>query len=144
VAPFLSSEWISALTGALEAAAVPAHDPFSPFALRHVVSGVPDAIDGDDRYGNDHDGCYGVVVSDDGLRVVRTGAPAPGDLVFRTDYGTAIALNRGELSAQEALESGRLEVRGRLDRVSGARKLLVALEDAAQELRATTTYDPTP
>jgi len=76
--------------------------------------------------------------------VVVGTAPTPGDLVFRTDYATAVALQRGELTAQEALESGRLEVRGRLDRVTGARKVLVALDDAAGELRAATTYDLLP
>lgn len=130
--PFLSTEWIAALAAAFADAPLPAHDAFPPLTLHHIVSGGPGGTDSG----------YAVTCSDDGLRVVTGGVPASGDLVFRTDYATAVALNRGELSAQEALESGRLEVRGRLDRVTGVRKVLVALDDAARELRATTTYDP--
>lgn len=132
---FLTPEWIAALGAALAAAPVPAHEPFPSFTLHHVVSG-PDTAAADRG--------YAVTCDDIGFRVVVGSPPAPGDLVFRTDYATAVALQRGELSAQEALESGRLEVRGRLDRITGARKVLVALDDAARELRAITTYDLLP
>ncbi len=132
---FLTPEWIAELATALAAVPLPTHEPFPAFTLHHVVSGpgTPGAECG-----------YAVTCDDSGFRVVVDTAPAPGDLVFRTDYATAAALQRGELSAQEALESGRLEVRGRLDRVTGARKILVALDDATRELRAGTTYAPVP
>jgi len=136
VPTFLSTEWITALAAAMADARLPAHDPFTPFALRQTVTGAPGGGEVD----------YRVTFSDDGIRVAAgTDESDPsGDLVVTTDYATAVALNRGELAAQEALESGRLEVRGRLDRVTGVRKMLVALDDAARELRATTTYDPVP
>jgi SCP-2 sterol transfer family len=133
VPPFLSADWVAALATALAAAPLPPHDAFAPFTLRQIVTGRPDG-----------DGGYGVSFSEDGIRVVDGGVPGPDDLVFTTDYATAVALNRGDLSAQEAIESGRLEVRGRLERIIGARKMLVALDDAARELRAVTIYDPIP
>ena len=132
---FLTPEWIEALANTLAAVPVSTHEPFPAFTLHHVVSGPGTGS---------ADRGYAVTCDDDGFRVGTGASPAPGDLVFRTDYATAVALQRGELSAQEALESGRLEVRGRLDRITGARKVLVALDDAAGELRASTTYDLLP
>jgi len=130
---FLSPEWIAALATAVGAVTLPAHDTFVAFTLHQVVSDGPEGSGGG----------YGVTFSDAGIRVVAGGAVGTDDLVFTTDYGTAVALNRGALSAQEAIESGRLEVRGPLEHVTGARKMLVALDDAARDLRADTTYDTT-
>jgi hypothetical protein len=129
---FLSPAWVAALDAALASAPVPGAEPFPPFVVGHVVTGAPAAAEAE----------YRITVSDQGMRA-RTdrGVDDPvADLVFATDYDTAAALNRGELSAQEALEAGRLEVRGRLDRITGARKLLLAITDAARGLRADTTY----
>ncbi|MGZ8752974.1 MAG: hypothetical protein ACXW1S_08325 [Acidimicrobiia bacterium] len=133
---FLSPAWIAALDAALSGAILADSEPFTPFTLRQVVT---------DR-GSGTEFEYRVALSDQGIRVTpgTSESDPTAELDFETDYDTAVALNRGELSAQEALESGRLEVRGRLDRITGARKLLVALDDAARELRATTTYDPGP
>ncbi len=130
---FLSSEWIAALAGALGDVPPPDAGSFVAFTLHQVVTGGP----GECSAG------YGINFSEAGIRVVAD-AIGPDDLVFTTDYATAVGLNRGDLTAQQAVEAGRLEVRGPLDRITGARKMLIALDDAARELRAVTTYDPDP
>jgi hypothetical protein len=129
---FLSPAWIAELADALASAPLPPHEPFPSFTVHQRVTGGPDGDRG-----------YGVELSDEGIRVVPDPG-GPGELTCITDYATAVALHRGELTAQEALESGRLEVRGRLEQVTAARRMLVALDDAARELRAATTYDPAP
>ena len=131
---FLSPAWIGALADALAEAPLPVTDSFTSFTLRQIVSPGPNGADVD----------YRISISDRGIRAAAGDADSdpPPDLTVVTDYDTAAAINRGDLSTQEALESGRLEVRGRLDRISGARKLLVALGDATRDLRAVTTYDP--
>lgn len=132
---FLSPEWIVALGAVLADAPPTVAEPFPTFTLRQLVT-RPDGTEVG----------YRIALSDEGIRVLphAAGSDPPADLAFVCDYDTAVALNRGELSAQEALEAGRLEVRGRLDRITAARKVLVALGDAARELRATTIYDPAP
>jgi hypothetical protein len=136
VPSFLSPAWISALAAVLAEATFPAADSFTSLTVRQVVSTGP--------HGDEID--YRITLSDRGIGVVSgsAGSDPPADLTLLSDYDTAAAISRGELSAQEALESGRLEVRGRVDRITGARKVLVALGDAARELRASTTYDPGP
>lgn len=146
---FLSTEWIAALARALAAVPLPAHGSFAPFAVRQNVTGAPFA---DDPNGVGRELAYRIEFSHHRIGVVVDSTdgtegsawPGPGDLVVTTDYDTAVALNLGELSAQEALESGRLDIRGRLEQITGARKMLVALEDSARELRNVTTYDPLP
>jgi hypothetical protein len=134
VPSFLSPAWIAALSAALADVSLPASDAFTPFTLRQVVTGGPGGAELE----------YQVTLSARGIRVgpAPGGSDPPADLTFASDYDTAVALNRGDLSAQEALESGRLEVGGRLDRITGARKMLVTLADAARDLRAATIYDP--
>jgi hypothetical protein len=131
VPTFLSPEWITQLGVALDDALGDAPEPFPPFTVRQVVTDVPGAAEV----------AYEVTVSGSSVRLVAPPLPAdPPDLTVVCDYATALALHRGERSAQEALEAGRLEVRGGLDRITGARKALLAIGDAAGELRATTTY----
>jgi hypothetical protein len=139
---FLSPAWIDALRAAVAAVpradAVDARDRPTPFTVRQEVTGTPDGVVR-----------YDIHWSGDGIEV-RTdpggGADGgePPDLVLSTDFPTAASLARGEVTAQEALEAGRLTVRGRLERVASARRVLAALEDRTSELRAATTYDAEP
>lgn len=60
-----------------------------------------------------------VVVSAGGARVAPGRHPAP-DVTFSQDLATATAVNRGDLSAQQAFIDGRLRVRGDVGRLTNA------------------------
>ena len=64
------------------------------------------------------------------------------DLVVRTDAGTALAIQRGTTSAQEAATSGRLKVRGRIERLPALAEALRRLDDVFRDVR-TATSEPT-
>jgi len=83
---------------------------------------------------------YRVEVSPEGLRV-RPGAAERPDVTLSTDYAVAVALARGETTAQHVLAAGRLRVGGdvgALVEVSAALRRLGELFDA---VRAATTFE---
>ena len=82
---------------------------------------------------------YQIVVERDGVSVVTTTEHAP-DLTFVCDYATAAALARGETNAQDALMSGRLRLRGDIERFSSARDALVAVGDVFGRVRGGTEF----
>lgn len=123
---FLSPDWLAAFATALAQAPVTTVDePFEPFTVHVSVTDPPD-------------GCvagYSVAVAADGLRLVPAPADDPGDVVLQASEPTFAALQRGDRSAQEALERGELAVRGRLEHVRAARKALATLTDVGRSLR---------
>ena len=125
---FLSDEWLAAFDRELRADPTIA-DRFadSPIAIAQEV------IDGGSRRG------YVVVLDGEGGRVERDGT-VPGDVTFVCDRDTAVALARGELNAQRALTSGRLKLRGDIDRLGAAAGALITLGDALGEVRAHTVF----
>jgi putative sterol carrier protein len=123
---FLSPEWIAALDAAAREAAVP---PAVSLTIQQIVT--DDGGGGEVRY---H------LVFDDGrCRVVPGDAEAP-DVTLVQTRDVAAALSRGELNAQQALEAGRLKLRGDLGHLAKQGKALGAMEDVFAAVRAETAY----
>lgn len=128
---FLSAEWIDALDAAARAAELP---EAAADALLTIEQVVRDAPGGEIR--------YHLVI--DGRRArIRPGRPDAADLRLFAGYDCAARLQRGEISAQEALASGDLKVQGRPQRLVRAAAALRALEDLFAPVRAATTYGTT-
>jgi hypothetical protein len=127
MARFLSDEWIAALDGAARHAAVPGGVSLT---IQQIVTGA--GAGGDDVR-------YHFVVADGRLRVHAGEAPAP-DVTLVQTREVAAALSRGELNAQQALEAGRLKLRGDVGRLAREGKPLIALEDVFAAVRDETSY----
>jgi putative sterol carrier protein len=124
---FLTPEWIAALDAAAREAAVPAGVRLT---IQQVVTGGEG--DGDDVR-------YHLVLDDGRLRVHPGDAPAA-DVTLVQSREVAAALSRGELNAQQALEAGRLKLRGDIGHLAREGRALTALEDVFAAVRAETTY----
>ena len=98
MARYLSAAWFAAAGAADPALAGPVE-----LVLEQVVQATPD---GEVR--------YRVEVAGDQARIVWPVPPAapPADLRITTDWPTAVAVARGDLSAQRALMDGRLRIKG--------------------------------
>jgi putative sterol carrier protein len=124
---FLTPEWIAALDAAAGEAAVPA-------GVRLTVQQI---VTGDDAGGDDVR--YHLVLDEGRLRVHPGEAPAA-DVTLVQTRDVAAALSRGELNAQQALEAGRLKLRGDIGRLAREGRALTAVEDVFAAVRAATTY----
>lgn len=126
MAEFLSSEWLTAL-----------HDIASvDERLAEVTADIDLTVeqhigDGDDEF------VYHLVF-DHGSTSVRPGPAENPTVRFRQDRETAVAIARGELSAQRAFMSGRLQVGGDVQRLVENSQVLVALGDTFAALRSAT------
>src|SRR5205085_1522171 len=124
--PFLSPEWIAALDAAAREATVPAGVRLT---IQQIVT---------DNGGGD-DVRYHVVLHDGRLRVRPGEAPAA-DVTLVQSREVAAALSRGELNAQQALEAGRLKLRGDIGHLAREGRALTAVEDVFAAVRAATSY----
>jgi putative sterol carrier protein len=123
VPDFLSHEWLEDFDGALRAdSTVATRFAANPIAIAQEVGTVR----------------YVVVLDESGGRLERGDTSA--DVTFACDRETAAALARGELNAQRALTSGRLKLRGDIDRLGAAADALTALGDVLAELRTATSF----
>jgi hypothetical protein len=122
---FLSPEWIAALDAAAREAVVP---DGVRLTIQQVVTG---GRDGDVRY---H------LVLDAGRLQVRPGAAEAADVTLVQTRDVAAALSRGELNAQQALEAGRLKLRGDIGHLAREGRALSAMEDVFATVRADTAY----
>ena len=120
---FLSPEWIEALDAAAREAVVP---PGVQLTIQQIVTGGDEV-----RY---H------LVLDDGRLRVHPGETAAADVTLVQTRDVAVALSRGELNAQQALEAGRLKLRGDIGHLARQGKALTAMEDVFVAVRADTTY----
>ena len=127
---FLTDEWIAALDDAARDAPVPAGVTLT---IQQVVTG------GGDGGGDGGDVRYHLVLADGRLRVHPGDAAAP-DVTLVQSREVAAALSRGELNAQQALEAGRLKLRGDVGHLAREGKALVALEDVFAAVRDATSY----
>lgn len=127
---FLSADWIDALDAVAQEATLP--EASVALTVEQVVRDTPD---GEARYYLRLEGRH--------ARVHRGPAEAP-DLRLFTDYDVAIRLQRGEITAQEALAAGRLKVQGQFHRLREASDSLAALEDLFAPVRAATRYREPP
>jgi len=122
---FLSPEWIAALDAAARDASVPAGVRLT---IQQIVT---EGSGGDVRY---H------LVLDDGRLQVLPGEAAGADVTLVQTREVAAALSRGELNAQQALEAGRLKLRGDIGHLARQGKALSAMEDVFAAVRADTSY----
>jgi hypothetical protein len=122
---FLSPEWIAALDAAAREATVPAGVRLT---IQQVVTG---AGDGDVRY---H------LVVDEGCLRVHPGEAGAADVTLVQTREVAAALSRGDLNAQQALEAGRLKLRGDIGHLAREGRALSAMEDVFAAVRAVTSY----
>lgn len=125
MARFLTAEWIEALDAAARMAAVPAG---VSLVIQQVVTGEPG---GEVR--------YHLVLADGHVRV-RSGQAETADVTLVQSREVAAALSRGELNAQQALEAGRLKLRGDIGQLARHGKALTGVEDVFAAVRAATTY----
>jgi hypothetical protein len=130
VPEFLSEIWLRELDRSVQDAA--GVSAAAPIVIEQVVHDVPGR--GEVR--------YQFRVDADGARVIA-GEPAErADVRLTTDYGTAVAIARGEENAQIALAHGRLRFGGNIDTLVRSADALGALDDATADLRDNTTYPP--
>ena len=122
---FLTSEWIAALDAAAREATVPAGVRLT---IQQIVTDGPD---GEVRY---H------LAFGDGRLRVHAGDADAADVTLVQTGAVAAALSRGELNAQQALEAGRLKLRGDIGRLAREGRALTAVEDVFAAVRAATTY----
>jgi putative sterol carrier protein len=127
VARFLTPEWIAALDAAAREAAVPAGVRLT---IQQIVS---DDGGGDDVH-------YHLIFDDGRLRVRPGEAPAP-DVTLVQSRAVAAALSCGDLNAQQALEAGRLKLRGDIGHLAREGRALTAVADMFAAVRAATVYD---
>ena len=128
VVEFLSREWLAALdVVARESDQLRALAQDSPFVIEQHVSGGPNG-----------DVTYQIIINEGGASVAA-GSQAEPDIVLLTDYGTALALHRGEANAQHAVAEGRIKLRGEVGNLLGRADALSALDDVFASVRAETT-----
>jgi putative sterol carrier protein len=123
---FLSPEWIAALDVAAGEAAVPAGVRLT---IQQVVT--------DDEGGG---GVRYHLVLDGGRIRVHPGEAERADLTLVQTREVAAAFSRGELNAQQALEAGRLKLRGDIGHLAREGKALTAVADVFAAVRVATTY----
>ncbi len=122
MAGFLTDAWLDELDMAAQAASTPAD---VQVAIQVVV---PDGPEG-------HEVAY-VVESAGGRLAVRRGRADHPDVTFTQDLVTALAIHRGEQSAQAAFMEGRLRLGGDLRDVIGRAIALASLDDVFAPARA--------
>jgi hypothetical protein len=127
VPQLLSEAWIAALDRAARA---------SP-ELASVGAEAPLVIEQRVRRGRD-EVVYALCFDATGARVVAGPASSP-DVVLLTDAATARALQQGGLNAQQAAVSGRLKLRGDIERLRAAGDALRAVGDVFRDVRSATT-----
>ena len=128
MARYLSAEWFAAA-----AIPDPLPDPVG-LVLEEVVRDTPD---GTVR--------YRVEVAGRRARIVWpvTDDASSADLRISTDWATAVAVARGDLSTQRALMEGRLRVSGNPGHLGDAAGALAGVDPLPPEVRTSTTYDGT-
>ena len=130
---FLSPDWIDALD---EAGRLVAVAPDVRLTVQQVVSDAPAGAGGSGEAATVR---YHLVIGDGTIRV-RPGQAASPDVTLLQSYDVAVALSRGEVSAQSALAVGRLKVAGALERLVRHGAALAAVEDGFASVRERTSY----
>ena len=126
---FLSAEWVRAFDEALRAdGGLGGRFAAHPIAIAQEVTVEPLVR-------------YVIVLDGAGGRVESDARGVAADVTFVCDRETAAGLARGTMNAQRALTSGRLKIRGAVDRLAAASSgALSGLGDLLVDLRARTDY----
>jgi len=131
---YLSSDWFAAVADAGGEPVGEAGADSVDLVLEQEVRGTPDGTV-----------VYRVEVAGAHARLVWP-VPAdatPPDLHITSDWETAVAVARGELSTQRALMHGRLRFSGRSDRLATVAGALAGVDPVPGRVRAATTFDET-
>jgi putative sterol carrier protein len=148
VARFLSPLWTEEFNAALDGVELPGPGPDAGlaavdghFSVVQEVNGTPD---GDVRL---------ILRVDDGalhLRVESSGDAGADrgdgsdtthpDVTMAISYDDAAAMSKGDLTPAEALNAGRIRVRGDLSVLVAAQQMLMAARATTQALVSSTTY----
>ena len=129
MARYLSPEWITALDEAARSdGALAAATADIALVIQQEVKGAPDG-----------DASWHVVVDHGKVRVLAGSSPAP-DVVFTQDHTTALAIGRGELSAQTAFMIGKLRVGGDVGLLMTHHDAFDSVEDVFAPVRLQTEY----
>jgi len=148
MARFLSPTWVEEQNAALEGAVLADPAPDAGLAMADgkvtVVEEVHGTPDGDVR--------LVMRIEAGAIRLQLAGRPdgtgdGPGEdaagapnVTIALSYADAAALSKGELTPAEALNAGRIRVRGDLSALVAAQHLLDAARSATRGLVASTTY----
>jgi len=138
MARFLSPEWVEELNAALEGVALPEPGPEAGLAMHDgrvtVVQEVRGSPDGDVRLIMTIEaGTIRLCLGTRPDRVSgeeRDGGDAP-NVTIALAYEDATAMARGELTPAEALNAGRIRVRGDLSALAASQQLLTAARSGA-------------
>ena len=143
MARFLTSAWADEFNAALDEVALPEPGPDAGLAAVDgrftVVEEVRGTPDGDIRVAlRFEDGTLRVAVlaAGDGVG----GDEDLADVTIALSYEDAAAMSKGGLAPAEALNAGRIRVRGDLSVLVAAQQILVAARTATQVLDPSTTY----
>jgi putative sterol carrier protein len=124
---FLSADWLRAFDAALRAdGELGARFAANPIAIAQEVGDLGVR--------------YVIVLDGAGGRVEAADHALQADVTFVCDRSTAAGLARGTLNAQRALTSGRLKLRGEVDRLAAASTALAGLGDLLGALREDTEF----
>ena len=140
---FLTPDWVTGFNAALEGVVLPPPGPGAGlaaadgrFTMAQEVRGAPD---GDLRLLLRADG--GVLTLEMGpLEDPGHGPDGVADVTIALGYEDAAALSTGSLSPAEALNAGRIRVRGDLSVLAAGQELLVAARAHTRALDTDTTY----
>lgn len=124
---YLSAEWIDALDAAAqEDAALASATGRVALVIQQEVTGGPDG-----------DVVWHVAVDHGSVRFLPGPAEAP-DVTFQQDHATALAVGRGEQSAQTAFMIGKLRVGGDVGLLLEHQDAFGAVDDVFAAVRADT------
>jgi putative sterol carrier protein len=144
VVRFLSQAWAEEFNAALADAVLPGPGPDAGLAAVDGTFTVVQEV----RGGPDGDVRVVLRVADGSLRLGledtsdagQGGGDPPAEVTIIVSYDDAVAMSKGELAAAEALNAGRIRVRGDLSVLVAAQKMLLAARSSTQGLVASTTY----
>ena len=137
---FLTAGWVAAFNGVLDGVCLPMPGPDAglaaaagAFTVAQEVRGGPD---GDLRLVLRTEG--GAVALE--LGPLGNGGDSDADVTIALDYADAVALARGEFSPADALNAGRIRVRGDLSVLAAGQELLQAARVHTRDIDTATTY----
>ena len=140
---FLTEEWVTGFNAALDGVELPPPGPGAGLAASDghftVAQEIRDTPDGDRQLLlHAHDGTLDLQVGP--LDPEPNGSGGRADVTIAVAYRDAAALATGELSPAEALNAGRIRVRGDLSVLAAGQELLAAARVHTRVLDADTTY----
>jgi putative sterol carrier protein len=128
---YLSDAWMHELDTAAKASE----------RLRTAVAGVQLTVQQVIKDGPDGDVTFHLDIADGDVSVAQ-GVAADPDVTFTQDHATAVAIGRGELSAQAAFMAGRLRVGGNVALLMEQQRAFSGIDDVFADVRGRTSYPP--